>query len=304
MFEAIKNAQESVYLEMYIFNDDMSLFNFFNLLKEKAKNGLRVKIILDSLGSRELSNDDIALLRENGVELIFLSYFLHRTHRKILIVDEGVAFIGGVNLSQKFKLWNDLVVEIKNKKLVRHIIGSFAKVYAKGGGKDSLLLNRDKRIILDKTRTWLVEHFPTRKKFNLKKIYKKHLSRAKENIILVTPYFMPRRWLIGVLHQAVLRRVKVEILVPETTDIFIIDRVNYFYMFKLSKLGVNFYIEPQMNHAKIMIIDSKEGMVGSQNLDFLSFELNDEIGVFLKDSNAVKKTVRNCPKLEERRIFV
>jgi cardiolipin synthase len=289
MFEAIKNAEESVYLEMYIFADDMVQYDFLFLLKEKARGGLRVKIILDSLGSRELEDSAIAELRESGVELIFLSYFLHRTHRKILIVDERRAFIGGVNLSQKFRFWNDLVVEASGKRLVRHITRSFAKVYSEGGGEDQAILSRNGPIILDKTRTWLVEHFPIKKKFNLKKIYKKHLNDAKKEIILVTPYFMPRHWLRGVLHQAVLRGVKVDILVPKTTDIFITDRVNYFYMFKLSKLGINFYLEPKMNHAKVMIIDSKEGIVGSNNLDFFSFELNSEVGIFLKDLSAVQK---------------
>ncbi|MFA5771104.1 MAG: phospholipase D-like domain-containing protein, partial [Patescibacteria group bacterium] len=61
------------------------------------------------------------------------------------------------------------------------------------------------------------------------------------------------------------------------------------FMFKLAKLGVNFYVEPEMNHAKVMIIDLKEGLVGSNNLDFLSFEFNSEVGVFLKDLNAVRK---------------
>ncbi len=289
MFESIKGAKESVYLEMYIFVNDMTRYDFISLLKEKAKNGLRIKIILDSLGSRELSNDDISKLRESGVELIFLSYFLYRTHRKILIVDEKVAFIGGVNLSQKFKLWDDLVVEISSKKLVHHTTKSFAKVYGECGGKDQNILSRKEPIILDKTHTWIVEHFPIKKKFSLKKIYKKHLSEAKNEIILITPYFMPKRWLIGVLHQAVLRGVRVEILVPKTTDIYIIDRVNYFYMFKLSKLGVNFYLESKMNHAKVMIIDSKEGIVGSNNLDFFSFELNSEVGIFFKDLNVVEK---------------
>lgn len=292
MFEAIKSAGESIYLEMYIFTNDMVQYDFLMLLKEKAMNGIRVRIILDALGSRDLDNSAISELRKSGVELFFQSYFFHRTHRKILIVDEKVAFIGGVNLSQKFRFWNDLVVEMKGKRLVRHTINSFAKVYRECKGKDPLVLAKNKRIILDKTRTWLVEHFPIRKKFNLKKIYKEHLGNAKENVVLIAPYFMPKRWFVVLLHQTILRGVKVEVLVPKDTDPSIINRVNYFYMFKLSKLGVNFYLEPQMNHAKVLVIDSKEGIVGSQNLDFLSFELNNEIGVFLKDVDTVHKLLK------------
>ncbi len=289
MFEAITNARESVYLEMYIFRSDMVQYDFLLLLKEKAKAGLRVRMVLDSFGSSGLGDVGVKQLRESGAELIFMSEFIHHTHRKILIVDEKSAFIGGVNLSQEFRFWNDLALEVKGKSLVRHLVRSFAKVYAECHGRDPKILSKNKPILLDKTRTWLVEHFPSRKKSNLKRIYKKNIRKAKENITLVAPYFMPKHWLIWALHRAVLRGVTVDILVPKATGVFIFDRVNYFYIFKLSKLGINFYIDSEVNHAKIMLIDAKEGIVGSQNLDFLSFDLNNEIGVFLKDAGAVRK---------------
>ncbi len=289
MFEAIQEAKESVYLEMYIFTNDMVQYDFLMLLKEKAEKGLRVRIILDSFGSQDLGESAINKLRESGAELIFLNGFIHHTHRKILIVDEERAFIGGVNLSQEFRFWKDMALEIKSQKLVRHVTRSFARVYVECGGIDPLILAQNKPIIRDKTRTWLVEHFPVRKNFGLKRIYKENLGRAKKNITLVAPYFMPKHWLIGVLERAVARGVQVDILVPKHTGIFIVDRVNYFYISKLSKLGIHFFIDKEVNHAKIMIIDGKEGLVGSQNLDFLSFDLNNEIGVFLKDANAVNK---------------
>ncbi|MFA6520668.1 MAG: phospholipase D-like domain-containing protein [Candidatus Paceibacterota bacterium] len=289
MFEAIKNAKEYIYLEMYIFSNDMVQYDFLTLLKEKAQNGVRVRIVLDSSGSSELSKNAVVGMRESGAELLFQSYFFHRTHRKILVVDGLRAFIGGVNLSQRFRFWNDLVIEVKGKKLIKHIIRSFAKVYSQSRGDDKMVLAQNRPIALDKTRTWLVEHFPVRKKYNLKKIYKENLHQAKESIVLVTPYFMPSRWFIVALHQAVLRGVKVEVLVPKTTNNFWANRVGYFFMYKLSKLGVNFLLEPKMNHAKAMIIDNREGIVGSNNLDFISFELNSEVGIFLKDINAVRK---------------
>lgn len=288
MFEAIKNAEESVYLEMYIFTNDMVQYDFISLLKEKAKAGVRVRIVLDSFGSSDLDDSATKELRASGAELVFLNNYIYHNHRKILITDESLAFIGGVNLSQEFRFWKDLVVRIQGKLLVRHIIRSFARIYAEAGGTDRAILAQKKPIILDKTRTWLVEHFPSRKKATLKKIYKQHIRQAKESIVLVAPYFMPKHWMTRMLHKAALRGVRVEILVPKTTKVFIIDRVNYFYIFKLSKLGIDFYIAPEINHAKVMLIDSKEAMVGSQNLDFLSFDLNNEIGIFLKDVNAVR----------------
>ncbi len=290
MYEAIDSAEESVYLEMYIFEDNMRDFDFLNLLKEKAESGVRIRVVLDYFGSFGLKNSSISELRQAGAEVFFLSYFLHRTHRKILIVDEEVAFIGGVNFHKLALSWNDLVIQVKGK-LVASITRSFARVYRECGGKDSLVLTKNKKAIFKKTRAWLMEHFPVRKKMRLKRLYKKHLGNAQKSIVLITPYFMPKRWFVGLLHQAVLRGVSVEVLVPKNTDYLLVDRVNYFYIYKLSKLGVKFYLEPKMNHAKVMIVDSSEGMVGSNNLDFLSFDLNSEVGVFLKDSQAVLKLV-------------
>jgi cardiolipin synthase len=299
MYEAISSAKESIYLEVYIFQDDMVEFDFLSLLKEKARTGLKIKIILDSFGSSGLSKKAISEIRESGAELLFLSYFLHRTHRKILVIDEKLAFIGGVNFHQHSSLWNDLAVRVRGK-LVNSITRSFAKTYIECGGRDfsvvskSVKTNKVNKINGNKkerrkVRDWLIEHSPVKNNFRLKKIYINHLSMAKENVTLVTPYFMPKRWLVGLLHQAHLRGVNIHILVPESTDFYFVDRVNYFYMNKLSKLGVDFFLESQMNHAKIMTIDSKEAIVGSNNLDFLSFELNSEIGIFFNDKIAINR---------------
>ncbi len=290
MFEALSLAQKSVYFEMYIFQDDMIDFDFLTLLKEKAKTGIKVKMILDSFGSKDLSKKAISELRGSGVELFFISHFFYHTHRKVLIVDEKIAFIGGVNFHQSAMEWNDLVVKLRGK-IVPFVLSSFAKAYAKCGGKDISVLHyrKSKKIFAPLIHSWLVEHSPMWRKGNFKKVYQKKIGQAEKSIFLVTPYFMPRRWLIALLHQAVLRGVNVEVIVPEFTDHYLIDKINYVFMNKLSKLGINIYLEKEMNHAKLMIIDEHEGMVGSQNLDYVSFDLNSELGVFFNDPKDVKR---------------
>ncbi|MDP1760199.1 MAG: phosphatidylserine/phosphatidylglycerophosphate/cardiolipin synthase family protein [Candidatus Woesebacteria bacterium] len=292
MFEAISLAQKSIYFEMYIFQDDIIDFDFISLLKEKAKAKLKVKMILDSFGSADLSKKMILELKEAGVELFFLSYFFHRAHRKILIVDEEVAFVGGVNFHQSARNWNDLVVKLRGK-IMPYVLRSFAKAYEKCGGRDVSILRhkKNKKIITNEMSSWLIEHSPMWKKSSFKKIYQKKINHAEKNIFLVTPYFMPRRWLIALFHQAILRGLRVEVLVPQFTDYYFIDRINYVFMSKLSKLGVNIYLAKEMNHAKLMIIDEREGMVGSQNLDYVSFDLNSELGIFFDEPKTVKKLV-------------
>lgn len=288
MFEAMSYATKSIYMEMYIFQNDIAEFDFFGLLKEKAKQGLQVKLVIDSLGSASLTSSAVIELKNSGVEVLVMSYLLHRMHRKLLVVDEKVAFVGGVNIYKTARFWNDLMVQVRGT-LVRKLVLSFAKSYRNAGGKDPILVSKKNKLNLEKVDTWIVEHSPVVKKYHLKRIYKKYLNEANESITLVTPYLIPKRWLRAALHQAVLRGVNVEVLVPKSSDQFYTDRVTYFYVYKLSRLGVKFYMEDTMNHAKAIIIDKKEAMVGSQNLDILSFDLNSEVGIFFKNLDAVSK---------------
>ena len=302
MFSAIKDARESVYLETYIFLDDLHNFNFLKLLCEKAREGVRVHIVLDAFGSLGLPKASVLALRQSGAEVFFYSNILHRIHRKILLVDERVAFIGGVNFHQVAFRWGDLTLKIRGR-LVNSILRSFAKVYAECGGRDPRILVENRKLVLDRTRTWIVEHFPENKGATLKKIYKQALTRAEKNVILVTPYFIPKRWFVRALHQAALRGVRVEVLVPKTSNHILANTVGRFFMYRLSLLGVNFYLEPRMNHAKGMIIDGREGLVGSNNLDFFSFELNSEVGVFLRNPKAVRALKRIIEEWKKRSVL-
>lgn len=303
MYEAVRKAEKSVYLEMYIFKNDTK-FDFVGLLKDKAQNGVNVKVILDSFGSLNLSRQDVKELKASGVEVFFLSHFLHRMHKKILIVDEKVAFLGGVNINKDAMDWQDLAVMIKGP-LVKYIVRVFAKDYKYAGGVDVNVLSKIKKIkIANKIEDWVFEHFPAIKKFNLKKIYEENFLRAEKEIILVTPYFVPKRFLVGLFHQTILRGIKVTILVPENTEYYFLNKANYFYMARCAKLGIDFQLMSQMNHAKVLLLDGKEAMVGSQNLDFLSFNLNSEVGVWFQEKDTVVKVKEIIEKWQsESKVF-
>ncbi|MBI4407073.1 MAG: phosphatidylserine/phosphatidylglycerophosphate/cardiolipin synthase family protein [Candidatus Kerfeldbacteria bacterium] len=289
MLTAIASAQESIYLEMYTLVDNTPGYDFFALLKRKAQAGVRVKVIIDSLGSSDLKSQTVTAVRAANVELLLFSYWLRRTHKKILIVDEKVAFVGGVNIHKLFRKWNDLQIRLTGP-IVKGITRSFARTYALCGGKDThLLAFNGKKNILGKTKLWILEHWKADGRVLLKQYYKTNISQAQKTITIVTPYFAPHRWLIGMLHQAVMRGVTVHILLPEQSDHWTMDRVSYFYMERLHKLGIIFYLSKQMNHAKTMLIDNREGLVGSNNIDPMSFHYNIEAGVFFQDKEMVRE---------------
>lgn len=286
MYHSIHSAESSVYLEMYTFINDTKL-DFFDLLKDKAQKGIDVKLILDAYGSKNFHKDKVEELKSSGAEVLFLSHRMHKMHRKILVVDEREAYIGGVNIYKGSAKWKDLAVRIHGE-LVNFIITIFAKDYKRVGGKDSKVLVRHKEVISPKVHEWVFEHMPEAHRFVLQDIYKEHLLKAKEKVFLATPYFAPKNSLINYLHQAVLRGIEVNIIVPEHTESYFLDKVNHFHMNKCVKLGVNFFLVPGMNHAKVMVIDDQEAVVGSQNLDFFSFRLNAEIGVFFEEKQQIQ----------------
>lgn len=98
---------------------------------------------------------------------------------------------------------------------------------------------------------------------------------------------MPPRWMIALLDDAQRRWVNIEIMIPYDTDIKTLNKINYYYINKLTDMGIIFYAIKQMNHAKMMIIDNNEGIVWSQNIDHLSFSHNLEMGAFFKQKTLV-----------------
>ena len=292
MLVAIGGAQESVYLEMYILEDDTHGFDFLSELARKAASGVRVCIVLDRIGSFGLARAAIERLRASGAEVLFFSYWWKRTHRKMLIVDEKQVFLGGVNISGQFAPWRDLQLELCSERIARTMIASFALVYKDAGGVDPFVRARARKLpLLRRARFWFIEHGIGTKRSVLRNYYIEHIGAAKERICLVTPYFIPHRWFIALLHSALLRGVSVEIIIPNTTDFWIIDRVNRHFLSELHALGATCYLAGTMNHAKAMLIDAKEGLVGSNNLDALSFDWNIEAGIFFNDKHMTEDLV-------------
>lgn len=290
MFSAISHAKNSILLEMYIFVDDTSdSHDFIEILSQKALAGVSVKVILDAFGSTSLSGVSIEKLKKAGVELFFFRTLFRVTHRKILIIDEKTAFVGGINVRKFFKKWDDLLIKFEGK-IVKYVLKSFARIYRDCGGKDANILkyNDNKILPYQKGKIWFFEHLPPANSSKLKKYYRDKITLARKKILIITPYFMPNHWVIRALKKAAKRGVKIEIILPRfAANPKIANIPNYFYMHKLNKHGIKFFLTKEMNHSKIMLVDDCEGIVGSQNIDILSFDFNMESGVFFTEPSLI-----------------
>jgi len=228
MFQSIKLAKKSVYIEMFIFlNDTSTTHNFLKLLEEKAKAGLEVVIIADAYGSWSLRNKEVLEMKAAGIEFIYFSHWIKRTHRKILLVDNKIAFLGGVNISEKIRNWSDLQIRLEGH-IVSPILKSFAYNYQRVGGKKESILKYSRQPITKKIKAWIIDNLVnTNKLYYLNNYYRDKISGAKESIQIVTPYLLPPRWLIAVLDDACRRGVRIEIIIPNDTDVKGLNKVNY-----------------------------------------------------------------------------
>ena len=297
MFKAMTGARQSIYIEMYTFlGDTAKTHDFLSLLKEKARLGVEVVVIADLYGSLSLSGKDIDELRAAGVEFFYFSSWFRRTHRKILIVDAQIAFLGGVNIIESTRYWRDLQIKLEGR-IVRPLLKSFAYAYEMAGGKKETIIQYRRLALVKKIKSWITDNLPgTAVGYRLGDYYQKKILEARHSIKIVTPYLLPPRRLIALLDGACRRGVEVEILIPNDTDIKILNKINFLNACRLSDLGVRFYLLPVMNHAKIMLIDDEEGVVGSQNMDIMSFNWNIEVGIFFKQ----KDLVRDLQKIIEK----
>lgn len=303
---AITSAQKSIYWEVFIFVDDEIGKSFFDILEQKAKEGLDVKLIIDSLGTFWFSKSRVESLKKAGVELLFFhnrkKKYHHwwrrlwsRTHRKILVVDEKTAFIGGVNVKKQMADWLDIHVKVEGK-VVRSILRSFAMMYILcGGQKEKVKHLRKYRFRVRSDEVDIIYDDANTPQSRAREKYTEALLKARERVILFSPYYFPDKEFLKALWAARRRGIRVDLLIPFRTDLRIVTYAAYFLFNLMRKLGVKVHLTKQMMHGKGFIVDDDYAMVGSSNIDHTSFYDCYEANILIKDKDFVNR-VKN--KLE------
>lgn len=297
MYQAILAAKKSLYWEVYALVDDTAGKPFIDLLCQKASSGLDVKIIVDAIGSYELSNQAADKLRAAGAKVQIFNKLRpafnlinwwervwHRTHRKVLIIDEELVFIGGVNVERIATDWDDLHLKLSGK-IVRPMLYSFAKSYVHSGGNEEevrhlLHPKLYKGVNVLKEKVNFILHAPIYiKRSPFKKFYSQALDVAKESFNLLTPYYVPDRQFLELVTRAKRRGVSVNVILPWKTDVRLMQYMARAFYGISQKAGAAFYFLRKMNHGKAVSSDNKIGIVGSANLTPRSFFINQEAGV-------------------------
>ena len=313
--EKLLEATDHIHLEYYIVKNDKIGNEIKDILIKKAKEGVNVRFIIDRVGSIKLNRKYIKELKKAGVDVVFYSYVLapfvrlintqinYRNHRKIVIIDAKVAFMGGINIGDEYlglgKLgkWEDCHIMIEGDcalGLQSVFLDDFSTIKKYNNEEISVLNNIENyfktHISNDTIPIQLIRSGPDSEYPSILQLFIKMISMAKESINIITPYFIPPEGLIDILRIASLSGVDVSLIFPEKADHFAVNRASQTYLAELQRAGVKIYLytKNEFIHSKLLTIDNKICTIGTANMDIRSFELNYEINAIIYNDDITK----------------
>ncbi len=317
MFCAIRQARSSVHLEYFNFRNDSIASLLFDLLAEKAKEGVEVRALFDGFGNdsnnQPLLKKHIKAIRKRGIEIYefdpirfpWINHVLHRDHRKIVIIDGQIAYTGGMNVADYYingtpqvGEWRDMhcridgdevntlqaiFLRIWNKTARQNVHGA---KYFRGirGGYYFHDLKPDTCCTAGHKMVGIINREPRTSNKIIRQFYINAINDAKDSIKLVNPYLTLTGKLKRALKRAVKRGVKVEVMVSAKSDIPLTPDCVFYNVHKLMKHGVDVYIyEPGFHHTKIIMVDGLFCTVGSANLNSRSLRFDYEENAVIID---------------------
>ena len=317
MFCAIRQARSSVHLEYFNFRNDSIASLLFDLLAEKAKEGVEVRALFDGFGNdsnnQPLLKKHIKAIRKRGIEIYefdpirfpWINHVLHRDHRKIVVIDGQIAYTGGMNVADYYingtpqvGEWRDMhcridgdevntlqaiFLRIWNKTARQNVHGA---KYFRGirGGYYFHDLKPDTCCTAGHKMVGIINREPRTSNKIIRQFYINAINDAKDSIKLVNPYLTLTGKLKRALKRAVKRGVKVEGMVSEKSDIPLTPDCVFYNVHKLMKHGVDVYIyEPGFHHTKIIMVDGLFCTVGSANLNSRSLRFDYEENAVIID---------------------
>lgn len=295
MLDALESAEKSIDFEQYFFVDlaeGRIGHRFVEVLERKAKAGVKVRLLLDGARCWEFYTSSVlSQLRNAGVHVLFHQVIPHkeitrfiqrflRDHRRMLIVDSRVGFIGGVSISEKAAKWRESHLRFEGP-VMENFQKEFECVWNNVEGKGKLLVthpatSRDKFTVLP-------NGIRSSQRFILHFIHDA-IRESKKCIYITTPYFAPSHGLFRSLRLAAQRGVDVRILLPYKSDHTTADVVGESFFSGAFRSGIKIYLyTPAFLHAKTVVVDDDWATIGTCNFDQLSFNLNYEINLVSYD---------------------
>lgn len=263
LIAALQHAVRSIHMEYYIIRDDRIGRTIAEILIRKARAGLEVRVIYDAVGSWRLSRTTLRRMHDAGVRTAafepvrfpwFTTRVSRRNHRKIVVTDGRIAFLGGINIA-KYYLDGDYMGKWRDEHL--RIEGDAVK---------------------DLQRLFIAEAFAAA------------VVRARQRVRICSPYFLPPTLILDALRLAARGGIRVEVMIPTCSDSPFSDLVSDSYVADLLDAGVELYrYDNGFLHAKLVIVDDTLASVGTANMDYRSLTDNLEVTAFIRDRETVRQ---------------
>ena len=265
MLHDIESARKCIYIETYKFGGGNIGERFRDVLTRKASEGVKVMILIDSWGA-QVSHSFFRNLEKHGGQVrffkkirLFWDFFTknhRRNHRKLILVDDHISYIGSANITGHSLNWCESMLRLEDKGLNKQFtkiflddFNNYNKYVFNKPGLTRLIRSGEFEILRD---------VPSITRQSIKKRYEKLIQGARQRVVIETPYFLPGFMLRKTMSDAVKRGVDVTVILPVNSDVHMADLVRGRYLGMLHKSGVNFRLyQPNNLHAKLLLIDGK-----------------------------------------------
>ena len=319
---AIASARSSVNLEAYIFHRSEIAKRYVDVLAERARAGVEVRLTLDYIGSFSTPRSYLKKLLDAGgqvrwyhpFQMKFIPEFNNRTHRELLIIDGAVAFIGGAGIADwwmqdgvKGKRWRDMMVRVEGPSAAA-LQAVFAQNWLRVSGE--ILTGEDYFANANDGQgapALVVDSTPSAGSTQARILFQLLIASARKCIYISTPYFLPsgsaRRAIIQAARD---RNIEVKVLTPGDNSDQRLTRASSRNLYgSLLKNGIKIYeYLPSMNHTKALMVDDIWVVAGSTNFDYRSFSINDEVNLAVMDAAATRRVAQDFERdlLQSREI--
>lgn len=310
LLKDLRNAKKYIHIEYYIFKRDGKRglgTKILNILHEKVKEGVEVRLLVDSMGSYKITKKSLKQFINDGgkFEIFFPGIFPHintrinyRNHRKMVIIDGMYGYTGGFNVGKeyisedpKIGYWRDTHIRIQGK-AVNDLNDRFLLDWCYASGEEIEDFSKyylDSGYVKGDVGIQIVTSGPDHNEQYIKNAYIKLINDSKKSVYIETPYFVPDEPMLEALKLSALSGVDVRIIIPGKPDHIFMQWAASSYIGELIELGVKIYAYNNgFIHAKTIVCDSEASSVGTANFDIRSFSLNFEVNAFIFDSRLAK----------------
>jgi len=300
MLNDIRNARQYICMQFYKYYDDKIGKKFREALTKKAREGVEIKILIDSWGAAVSESYFNELIHAGGKVRFFtkIKFFIdfftknhRRNHRKLLIIDDAISWIGSANIAEYTLKWRELMLRVE---------GDLAQSFRKTFNLDFRIYNKyffekNEYVRLIRHGSFeIVRDVPSIAKKRINKRFIQLIKNAEKEVIIETPYFLPGFFLRKALTDACKRGVKIKVLIPRHSDVMLVDILRNKYLGPLHLNGVNFLYYLRTNlHAKAMMVDNKVFAIGSPNFDYRSFRYMHEIVLVGREESVIDQLGRH-----------